>query len=59
MHTAAAHPEYLDRNSVPQDRLEHEKEVLKKEALNEGKPENIVEKKWLKVDLTSSYQELV
>ncbi|MCK8624018.1 translation elongation factor Ts [Apilactobacillus xinyiensis] len=44
MHTAAAHPEYLDRNSVPQDRLEHEKEVLKKEALNEGKPENIVEK---------------
>ncbi|UQS86495.1 translation elongation factor Ts [Nicoliella spurrieriana] len=44
MHIAAAKPEFLDRNDVPKDRLDHEREVLKKEALNEGKPEKIVEK---------------
>lgn len=44
MHIAATKPEYLDRNEVPQDRLEAERENLKKEALQEGKPENIVEK---------------
>ncbi|MHA8263081.1 translation elongation factor Ts [Lactobacillaceae bacterium Melli_B3] len=44
MHVAATKPEFLTRNDVPKDRLEHEREVLKKEALNEGKPENIVEK---------------
>ncbi|CAI2608646.1 Elongation factor Ts [Apilactobacillus kunkeei] len=44
MHIAATKPEYLDRNDVPQDRLEAEREELKKEALQEGKPENIVEK---------------
>ena len=31
-------------NEVPADVIEHEKEVLKQQALNEGKPENIVEK---------------
>ena len=44
MHIAATKPEYLDRNDVHQDRLEAEREELKKEALQEGKPENIVEK---------------
>ncbi|MEJ6400732.1 translation elongation factor Ts [Nicoliella lavandulae] len=44
MHVAAANPEFLSRNDVPKDRLDHEREMLKKEALNEGKPENIVEK---------------
>ncbi|MCL8495419.1 translation elongation factor Ts [Apilactobacillus sp. F1] len=44
MHIAATKPEYLDRNDVPQERLEAEREELKKEALQEGKPENIVEK---------------
>ncbi|MBW1605478.1 translation elongation factor Ts [Lactobacillus sp. Sy-1] len=44
MHVAAANPEFMSRNDVPKDRLDHEREVLKKEALNEGKPENIVEK---------------
>ena len=54
MHVAAINPEYVNREQVPADRLAHEKEVLVKEALNEGKPEKIVEKmvegrlnKWL------------
>lgn len=44
MHVAATNPEYLNKDEVPADRLAHEKEVLKQEALNEGKPEKIVEK---------------
>ena len=37
-------PAYLKREEVPADVLEHEKEVLRQQALNEGKPEKIVEK---------------
>ncbi|AYF92489.1 translation elongation factor Ts [Apilactobacillus bombintestini] len=44
MHVAATKPEYLTKDDVPSDRLASEKETLKKEALNEGKPEKIVEK---------------
>ncbi|MDP4118289.1 MAG: translation elongation factor Ts [Bacillota bacterium] len=41
---AASAPTYLDRSVVPADVLEKEKEILKAQALNEGKPEAIVEK---------------
>ncbi|NCU16503.1 translation elongation factor Ts [Pallidibacillus pasinlerensis] len=44
MHIAALNPKYLDESQVPQEEVEREKEVLKQQALNEGKPENIVEK---------------
>lgn len=44
MHVAATNPEFLNKDEVPADRLAHEKEVLTQEALNEGKPEKIVEK---------------
>ncbi|GAX05972.1 translation elongation factor Ts [Secundilactobacillus pentosiphilus] len=44
MHVAAINPEFTSREEIPADRLDHEREVLKKEALNEGKPEKIVEK---------------
>ena len=44
MQIAAANPSYLKREEVPADVLEHEKEVLRQQALNEGKPEKIVEK---------------
>lgn len=44
MHVAAVNPEFTSREEIPADRLDHEREVLKKEALNEGKPEKIVEK---------------
>lgn len=44
MHVAASNPKFLDRNSVDADTIAHEKEVLTQQALNEGKPANIVEK---------------
>ena len=44
MQIAAARPEYLDRTVVPADRVEKEMEVLKAQAMNEGKPAEIAEK---------------
>ena len=44
LHIAAAAPEYLSREEVPAENVEHEKEVLRAQALNEGKPEKIVDK---------------
>ncbi|KNY24905.1 translation elongation factor Ts [Pseudobacteroides cellulosolvens] len=44
MQIAAAKPEYVRREEVPTATLEKEKEILKAQALNEGKPEKIVEK---------------
>ncbi|MDQ7111965.1 translation elongation factor Ts [Staphylococcus simulans] len=44
MHIAAINPKYVSSDQVSQEELAHEKEVLKQQALNEGKPEKIVEK---------------
>lgn len=44
MQIAASSPRYVSREEVPQDEIEKEKEILKAQALNEGKPEKIVEK---------------
>ncbi|AIQ47831.1 elongation factor Ts [Paenibacillus sp. FSL R7-0273] len=44
MQIAAASPQYVRREEVPADAVEKEKEILKAQALNEGKPEKIVEK---------------
>lgn len=44
MQIAAANPQYLSRTDVPADVVEHEKEILKAQALNEGKPAKIVDK---------------
>jgi elongation factor Ts len=44
MQIAAANPAYVRREEVPAEVVEHEMEVLKAQALNEGKPANIVEK---------------
>lgn len=44
MHIAASNPRYVRREEVPQEDVEKEKEILKAQALNEGKPEKIVEK---------------
>jgi elongation factor Ts len=44
MHVAAQKPQYLDRNQVDAETLEHERYVLTQQALAEGKPANIVEK---------------
>lgn len=44
MQIAAARPEYLNRESVPQEKVAKEMEILKAQAMNEGKPEQIAEK---------------
>ncbi len=44
MQIAAAKPEYLDKQSVPEERVEKEMEILKVQAMNEGKPAEIAEK---------------
>ena len=44
MQIAAAKPEFLNREAVPQERLDKEMEILKVQAMNEGKPEAIAEK---------------
>ncbi len=44
MHIAAARPLYVDRTSVTEEEKAREEKVLTEQALNEGKPANIVEK---------------
>ena len=44
MQIAAARPEYLNREQVPADVVEHEMGILKAQAMNEGKPAEIAEK---------------
>ncbi|MCT4606754.1 MAG: translation elongation factor Ts [Marinisporobacter sp.] len=44
MQVAAMNPKYISRDDVDAEYIEHEKEILKQQALNEGKPANIVEK---------------
>ena len=41
---AAAKPTYVTKEEVPASELEHEKEILKAQALNEGKPAAIVDR---------------
>jgi elongation factor Ts len=41
---AAARPSYVTKGEVPAEKLEKEKEILRAQALNEGKPEKIVDK---------------
>ena len=44
MQIAAAKPEFLNEESVPAERLNKEMEILKAQAMNEGKPAEIAEK---------------
>lgn len=44
MHVAANNPQYLDQSQISEEFINHERDVLRAEALNEGKPENIVDK---------------
>ena len=44
MHIAAAKPEFLAENDVPAERVEKEKEILKAQVINEGRPEAVAEK---------------
>lgn len=44
MHVAAMNPKYISRSEVNEEEVAKEREVLTQQALNEGKPANIVEK---------------
>lgn len=44
MQIAASSPKYVSREEVPEEIVNHEKEVLTQQAMNEGKPQNIAEK---------------
>ncbi|CAM3075507.1 translation elongation factor Ts [Filibacter tadaridae] len=44
MHVAALNPKYVSRDQVSTEEVEHERKILTEQALNEGKPENIVAK---------------
>jgi elongation factor Ts len=44
MHVTAQRPLYITRDEVPEDVINHEKEIIKEQAINEGKPEAIAEK---------------
>jgi len=44
MHAAALNPKYISRDQVSQEETANERDMLTKQALEEGKPENIVAK---------------
>ena len=44
MHIAALNPQYVSKEDVPEEVVEKEKSILRAQALNEGKPEKIVDK---------------
>ncbi len=44
MHIAAANPQYVSREEVPEEVLEKEKNIMKEQLRQQGKPENILDK---------------
>ncbi|KLU63292.1 elongation factor Ts [Peptococcaceae bacterium CEB3] len=44
MQIAAANPQCVNREDVPAEVLQHNQDIFKAQALNEGKPEKIIEK---------------
>lgn len=44
MQIAASSPEFISREEVPAGVIEHEREVLRAQALEEGKPEKVIDK---------------
>lgn len=44
MHAAAARPRWITRDDVPRDAIDEEKRLIAAQAVNEGKPEHIVER---------------
>jgi elongation factor Ts len=44
MHVAAARPRWITRDDVPKDAIEEERRLIAAQAVNEGKPEHIVER---------------
>ena len=44
LHIAAAAPLFVSKEDVPEEVINKEKDIYKKQALNEGKPENVIDK---------------
>jgi len=44
MHIAAADPQYLTREDIPEEAVQKEKHILKMQALEMGKPEKVVDR---------------
>lgn len=44
MHVAAADPRFVERDEVTQDVLDKEREIYRDQALQSGKPENVVDR---------------
>ncbi|NLJ73784.1 MAG: translation elongation factor Ts [Firmicutes bacterium] len=44
MHIAASNPQYVSREDIPEDVIEHEKGLYRTIAINEGKPEKIIDR---------------
>ncbi len=44
MQVAAANPLYLDRNTVPVEALEKERQILRAQAAESGKPEKVIDR---------------
>ena len=44
LNIAAASPLYVSKDDVPEDVIEKEKEIYKRQAINEGKPVHVVDK---------------
>jgi len=44
MHVAAANPQYVNSSEVPSDEIEKEKDIIRVQAKNEGRPDAVVDK---------------
>ncbi|MBU5669083.1 translation elongation factor Ts [Peptoniphilus sp. MSJ-1] len=58
MQIAAVAPKYVTRDEVPEEELQHEREVLTEQARGENKPEHIIEK-MVEGRLEKFYEEIV
>jgi elongation factor Ts len=44
MQVAATDPQYINKEEVPEEAIENEKSILRTQAINEGKPEKVIDK---------------
>lgn len=44
MQIAASNPEFISREDVPEQVIAHEREILRAQAMEEGKPEKVIDK---------------
>ena len=58
MHIAALKPEFLNIEDIPTDRINEEKDIIKKQSENEGKPQDVISK-IVEGKVTSFYKDYV